>query len=135
LDELLQLAKSRGHTADPVVRDRLADFEIRVRIMRYNAARTIDSIIVNGEPGAAGSASRLFITSFEQDLHEFTVDMLGPAGLVTKGSDRAVQSARWLSGFLTTRASTIGAGTAEIQRNTIAEQVLGLPRDPAMPSR
>jgi len=43
-----------------------------------------------------------------------------------------VQRGRWVWGFLRTRASTIGAGTAEIQRNTIAEQVRGLPRDPAM---
>ncbi|MFE4963081.1 hypothetical protein [Streptomyces sp. NPDC056660] len=45
-----------------------------------------------------------------------------------------MQRGRWLYGFLRTRASTIGAGAAEIQRNTLAEQVLGLPRDPGMPS-
>jgi alkylation response protein AidB-like acyl-CoA dehydrogenase len=47
----------------------------------------------------------------------------------------AVQRARWTQGMLRIRASTIGAGTAETQRNTIAEQVLGLPRDRAMPAR
>jgi alkylation response protein AidB-like acyl-CoA dehydrogenase len=42
---------------------------------------------------------------------------------------------RWVNGFLMTRASTIGGGTSEIQRNTIAEQVLGLPHEPSMPAR
>jgi alkylation response protein AidB-like acyl-CoA dehydrogenase len=53
--------------------------------------------------------------------------------LVAADSPQAVQRGRWLYGFLRTRASSIGAGTAEIQRNTIAEQVLRLPRDPGMP--
>ena len=61
--------------------------------------------------------------------------MLGVSGLLTGESDQAVQKGRWLSGFLTTRASSIGAGTSEIQRNTIAEQVLRMPHDPAMPPR
>ncbi|GAB2857133.1 acyl-CoA dehydrogenase family protein [Nocardioides pacificus] len=135
LSELVELARERGLTADPLVRDRLADFEIRVRLMKYNATRTIDDILAKGEPGPTSSISRLLITSFEQDLHEFAVDMLGPDGLLTRESDEAVQRSRWLTGFLGTRASTIGAGTSEIQRNTVAEQVLGLPRDPAMPPR
>ncbi|MCW2717867.1 acyl-CoA dehydrogenase family protein [Pseudonocardia sp.] len=135
LSELTELARERGATADPIVRDRLADFEVRVRIMRYTGMRTISDIMARGEPGPASSTSRLFITAFEQDLHEFAVDMLGADGLLTRDDERAVQRGRWVGGFLSTRASTIGAGTAEIQRNTIAEQVLGLPRDPAMPSR
>ncbi|HVW41078.1 MAG TPA: acyl-CoA dehydrogenase family protein [Amycolatopsis sp.] len=135
VDELVELAKERGVAGDPLVRDRLADFEIRVRIMRYTGMRTISDILTRGEPGPASSTSRLFITTFEQDLHEFAVDMLGADGLLTREDPDAVQRGRWLGGFLSTRASTIGAGTAEIQRNTIAEQVLGLPRDPAMPPR
>jgi alkylation response protein AidB-like acyl-CoA dehydrogenase len=133
--ELTALAKERGLTADPLVRDRLADFEVRVRIMRYTGMRVIADIVSRGEPGPASSTSRLFITTFEQELHEFAVDMLGADGLLLRGDERAVQRGRWVGGFLSTRASTIGAGTAEIQRNTIAEQVLGLPRDPAMPPR
>ncbi|MFT4230225.1 MAG: acyl-CoA dehydrogenase family protein [Microbacterium sp.] len=133
VDELIELARARGRASDPIVRDRLADFDARARIIRYNAERIIDSIVRKGEPGPASSVSRLLITTFEQELHEFAVDLLGPAGLVSRTSPHAVERGRWLSGFLRTRASTIGAGTAEIQRNTVAEQVLGLPRDPAMP--
>jgi alkylation response protein AidB-like acyl-CoA dehydrogenase len=135
LDELVALARGRGAAADPLVRDRLADFEIRVRIMRYSAMRTISDIVERGEPGPGSSTSRLFITLFEQDLHEFAVDLLGPEALLLADDPGAVQRGRWTRGFLATRASTIGAGTSEIQRNTIAEQVLGLPRDPAMPPR
>jgi alkylation response protein AidB-like acyl-CoA dehydrogenase len=135
LTELEELARERGQLADPLVRDRLVDLEIRVRIIRYNAQRTIGDILAKGEPGAASSVSRLLITAFEQDIHEFAVDMLGPAGLLGKTAPQAVQRSRWLLGFLRTRASTIGAGTREIQLNTVAEQVLGLPHDPGLPAR
>lgn len=135
LNELIALARSRGATADPLVRDRLADFEIRVRIMRYQGMRTIESILAKGEPGPGASTSRLFITAFEQDLHEFAVDLLGSYGTLGRTDVHSVERGRWVWGFLRTRASTIGTGTSEIQRNTIAEQVLGLPYDPAMPPR
>ena len=135
LTELEELARERGQLADPLVRDRLVDLEIRVRIIRYNAQRTIGDILATGEAGAGSSVSRLLITAFEQDIHEFAVDMLGPAGLLGKTAPQAVQRSRWLLGFLRTRASTIGAGTREIQLNTVAEQVLGLPHDPGLPAR
>ncbi|MFE6821027.1 acyl-CoA dehydrogenase family protein [Streptomyces sp. NPDC057690] len=134
LDELVALAHERGATADPLVRDRLADFEIRVTIMRLTGMRTIADILAKGEPGPASSTARLFIVTFEQELHEFAMELLGPYGVLGRHDPHAVQRGRWVWGFLRTRASTIGAGTAEIQRNTIAEQVLGLPRDPATPT-
>jgi alkylation response protein AidB-like acyl-CoA dehydrogenase len=135
LDELIELARERGITADPLVRDTLADLEIRVRLMRYSGMRTISDIAAKGEPGPASSTTRLLAVTFEQDLHEIAVELLGEYGALGKRDPHAVQRGRWVWGFLRTRASTIGAGTAEIQRNTIAEQVLGLPRDPAMPPR
>lgn len=134
LDELIELARERGATADPLIRDRLADFEMRVRIMRLTGMRTIADIMAKGEPGPASSTSRLFIVTFEQELHEFAVDLLGAYGILDRNDPHAVQRGRWVWGFLRTRASSIGAGTTEIQRNTIAEQVLGLPRDPSMPT-
>ena len=135
LSELIELARDRGLTGDPLVRDTLADLEIRVRIMRLTGMRTISDIQAKGEPGPASSTSRLFIVQFEQDLHEIAVDLLGEYGVLGRKDPHAVQRGRWVWGFLRTRASTIGAGTAEIQRNTIAEQVLKLPHDPAMPPR
>jgi len=116
-----------GRGDDPVVRQQLAGLIATQRIMTMNAARTIATIVRDGEPGAGSSTARLFNTLFEQRLHEFAVDLLGPFGALDRADAHAVQRGRWTHGFLRTRASTIGAGTAEIQRNTIAERVLGLP--------
>ena len=102
LTELEELARERGQLADPLVRDRLVDLEIRVRIIRYNAQRTIGDILATGKAGAASSVSRLLITAFEQDIHEFAIDLLGPAGLLGKSAPQAVQRSRWLLGFLRT---------------------------------
>lgn len=135
LGELIALAKERDAASDPLVRDRLAEFIIRSRIMQVNAMRAISAIMTSGEPGPAASISRLYNSTFEQELHVLATDLLGPQALLAPEEPGAVQRGRWAWGMLRTRASTIGAGTAEIHRNTIAEQVLGLPRDPAMPAR
>ncbi len=133
--ELVDLAKKRGATDDPLWRQRLTELDGRIRIMGLNARTIVDAIETTGRPGPVASVSRLFNSLLEQQLHELAVDMLGPFGLLTRDDEDTVQRGRWVQGFLRTRASTIGAGTAEIQRNTIAEQVLDLPRDPAMPTQ
>jgi len=130
LDELLSLAGQRGLTSDPVVRQRLMRLETAVRIMIVSGARQIADIIANGEPGPASSVSRLAVSTFEQQIHEVAVDLLGPYAMLERRDPDAIERGRWVWGFLRTRASTIGAGTAEIQRNTVAERVLGLPREP-----
>jgi alkylation response protein AidB-like acyl-CoA dehydrogenase len=127
--ELIDLARSRDVAGDPLVRQRLARVAIEQRIMTLSASRTIATIVRDGEPGPASSASRLFNTLFEQELHELAVDLQGPAGVLDRTDPHAIEKGRWTWGFLRTRASTIGAGTSEIQRNTIAERVLGLPHD------
>jgi alkylation response protein AidB-like acyl-CoA dehydrogenase len=125
--ELIDLARDCGRADDPIVRQRLARFVGAQRIMSLNAARMIATIVRDGEPGPGSSTSRLFNTLFEQELHEFAVDLQGAAGVLDRRDPHSVQKGRWTWGFLRTRASTIGAGTSEIQRNTIAERVLGLP--------
>jgi alkylation response protein AidB-like acyl-CoA dehydrogenase len=134
LDALTALLRETGSLDDAVSRDRLAHAEIGVRLLKMNALRTIAHLMDTGEAGPAASTSRLFHTGIEKSLYEMAVDLLGPAALLT-GGDESIQSGRWTKGFLHSRGSTIGAGTAEIQRNTIAEQVLQMPRDPAVAPR
>jgi alkylation response protein AidB-like acyl-CoA dehydrogenase len=127
--ELATLARDLGRADDPVVRQELASLAGAQRIMTLNASRTIATIVRDGEPGPGSSTSRLVNTQFEQRLHEFAIELLGPYGALDRADAHAPERGRWAHGFLRTRASTIGAGTAEIQRNTIAERVLGLPHD------
>lgn len=130
VDELIELARDRGLTHDPVVRQRLMWAETQVRLAYLGGARQVENIVRNGDPGPISSVSRLGFSLFEQRLHELAVDLLGAHGVLMPADPESVQRERWVWGFLRTRASTIGAGTAEIQRNTAAERVLGLPREP-----
>ncbi len=128
--ELRELATERGGADDPVLRQRLARVEAGARVLWFNSARILSTVAAGGEPGPISSVARLFHARFEQALDELAVDVLGAHGMLASDDPSAVEGGRWVWGFLRTRASTIGAGTAEIQRNTIAERVLRLPREP-----
>jgi alkylation response protein AidB-like acyl-CoA dehydrogenase len=134
LDELTKLTVECGRARDPLLRDELAKLEISVRLLHLNNLRALSAVLRGEDPGAESSVTRLMHSLFEQQLHEFAIDVVGANGLLG-GRDRlAAQRGRWAWGFLRTRGSTIGAGTAEVQRNLIAERVLGLPHDPGMPA-
>jgi alkylation response protein AidB-like acyl-CoA dehydrogenase len=130
MDALTRLLAANSALEARWARNKLAACEIRVRILMLNAHEAIAALDATGVPGASSSTTRLYHTLVEQEMYELAVDLLGPAGLVGSG-EGAVQGGRWLKGFLHSRGATIGAGTAEIQRNTIAEQILGLPREVA----
>lgn len=129
VDELHELARECGRNSEPVIRQRLASIELDVRLIALNNTRTLAAVLDGSDPGPVSSIGRLMFTEFEKRLHDLAVDITGAAMMLDPRDPRSVQRGRWVTGFLATRASTIGAGTAEIQRNTIAEQVLGLPRD------
>lgn len=129
VDELHALAKQLGRASDVRVRQQLAAIEIDVRLIILNNTRTLSTVLAGSDPGPVSSIGRLMFTEFEKRLHELAVDLIGAPAMLAPRDPHSVERGRWVTGFLATRASTIGAGTAEIQRNTIAEQVLGLPRD------
>lgn len=132
-DEIVDLARQTlrdGHpaTADPTLRQQLAQFYVDLQMMRFTAYRTFSKILKGGDPGPVGSISKLAWSELNQRMMEFVMALEGPASQLTRGSDHAVQGGRWQYHFLRSRANTIEAGTSEIQRNIIAERVLGLPR-------
>ena len=73
---------------------------------------------------------KLFWAGTSQRLAETALSVLGPVSLLMPGDDDAVDGGRWPRLFLSTRANSIMGGTSEIQRNIIAEHILGLPREP-----
>jgi alkylation response protein AidB-like acyl-CoA dehydrogenase len=122
LDALLDLARDNGAFDDPVVRDRLARADVELEVIRLNALRTLA-----GEQGAkeAGIAKLLW-AGWHRRLGELAMLVRGTDALTT-GPDQQLDE--WQRLFLFSRADTIYGGSDEIQRNILAERVLGLPRE------
>jgi alkylation response protein AidB-like acyl-CoA dehydrogenase len=127
LHELMQLLRSRGRTADPVVRQRLARAWIGLQLNRYNNARMLTRLVRDGTLGPETSLSKLFWSQWHRDLGESMMDLLGPEATVV-GDGWTLDP--FPAVFLNSRAETIYGGANEIQRNIVAERVLGLPKDP-----
>jgi alkylation response protein AidB-like acyl-CoA dehydrogenase len=111
-------ARETGRVEEPVLRDRLVEAWIGLRLLRFNALRTLAS---DGEPGPEASVAKLAWATWHRALGELAVDVQGPAGVAA--GDEGAEAL-----FLFTRADTIYGGSNEVQRNVIAERSLGLPR-------
>jgi alkylation response protein AidB-like acyl-CoA dehydrogenase len=140
LDRLFALAADRGRDRDPLIRQRLAWCHVRVEIMRYLGYRILTQVQNGTDLGAAASVAKLYWSEYHVAATELALDIQGLAGLVPEGRGplRAVRtddpgapnsSGSWLGAFLNARAGTIYAGTSEVQRNILAETVLGLPKE------
>jgi acyl-CoA dehydrogenase len=134
-DKVVNLVLSQGLGDDPLVRQDIARLESGVRTIAANSARALAAVLRGEDPGGVASVNRLVKSEFEQHMHALALRTTGPHGALGSRASGAIDKGRWTFGYLMSRATTIGAGTAEIQRNTVAERVLGLPHDPAMPSR
>jgi alkylation response protein AidB-like acyl-CoA dehydrogenase len=133
LDELIALAQSRtlnGAPAahDPLVRQRVAQTQIEVEILKLHNWRTLTQLLRHGKPGPESSLVKLFWSEMSHRLHDTAMDVLGARGQLWHGDPRVDGRGRWQRSYLYYRSGTIFAGTSEIQRNIIAERVLGLPR-------
>jgi alkylation response protein AidB-like acyl-CoA dehydrogenase len=128
--DLVKLARERDGLRSARMRQRIARLITGARLLELNGGRVLDRVRRGEEPGPVSSVSRLQHGQFEQELHETALALLGSDGLLAATDPNLGADARWVRAFLFTRASTIGAGTAEVQRNTIAEKVLGLPTEP-----
>jgi alkylation response protein AidB-like acyl-CoA dehydrogenase len=124
LDDALATARRTGANTDPHVRQRLARAVTGLRIMRWNALRSMSTDV----PGPEASISKLFWASWHRDLGELLVDLDGPAAMVANDFPYDLSAHQRL--FLFTRSDTIYGGSNQVQRNILAEKMLGLPRDP-----
>ncbi|UMB70221.1 acyl-CoA dehydrogenase IpdE1 [Mycobacterium paraterrae] len=120
LSSLVDLAKQTGAADDPLIRERLTRSWAGLRAMRSYALATMDS----EQPGQ-DSVSKLLWANWHRELGEIAMDVQGKAGLALPGGEFD----EWQRLYLFSRADTIYGGSNEIQRNIIAERVLGLPRE------
>jgi alkylation response protein AidB-like acyl-CoA dehydrogenase len=141
LDRLISLARERGMTDDPRVRQRLAWAHSKVQVMRFLGMRTLTRFLSGHHPGPEGAIFKVYWSEYHRLATELGVDLLGLDALVPVGrkpssafqTDDAGSpnsSMSWSMTFLNSRAGTIYAGSSEIQRNIIGEMVLGLPKEP-----
>ncbi|EHN08941.1 acyl-CoA dehydrogenase domain protein [Patulibacter medicamentivorans] len=124
LDALVDRAAGAGGTDgvidDPVVADKIADLHLRTEALRLLAWKGLTAIERYGQPGPEGSLGKWLWSETNQQLVEVAADVFG--------SEALIDGEPWAYELLRARGNSIEGGTTEIQKNIVAERVLGLPR-------
>lgn len=152
--DLISLVSNNGPVPDPVLRDRVAQLHVDSEVLRLNQLRTLSAQIAGETPGPEASIQKIMSDEIGQQIMELAKDLQGAAGMIEgsgpigtlprtkQGGPTEVNFPRgegavfegvdpiWHYGFTFSPALTIGGGTFAIQRNIVAEHVLGLPREP-----
>ncbi|HZJ28056.1 MAG TPA: acyl-CoA dehydrogenase family protein [Acidimicrobiia bacterium] len=128
LDELFQLGLERGAWDDPRLAARLAQAFVEVQLFRLHNWRSISRTAKGEAPGPVGSINKLWWSEMSKRLHDTVMAVLGAEAPLWRGAQDNPGDGRWQRSWLYYQASSIWAGTNEIQRNVIGERVLGLPR-------
>jgi alkylation response protein AidB-like acyl-CoA dehydrogenase len=127
MDRLVDLVRRRGLERDPAVRQRVANAWSGLRVMALNNERLQAAVLRGEHPGPESSIGKLYWANWHRGFGELMVDLMGPAAMVA-GEGYALDPMQ--HSFLSSRAETIYGGTNEVQRNIVAERVLGLPKGP-----
>jgi alkylation response protein AidB-like acyl-CoA dehydrogenase len=129
LDTVSSLRRGRRLAIDePVVRDKLARSIAEIEIMRLSCLRSFSRTIGGKALGAEASMSKLYWSHAAQNLYETALECFGLLATIDRGDPLSPAGGRFQLSFLNSKAFTIYSGTSEIQRNIIAERVLGLPK-------
>ena len=128
-EQVLATAKATGAAADGAVSERLLDSWMELQVLRHTAVMTL-GLPAGSTPGTEANIAKLMWAPWHRRLGELAVDVQGAAGTVAAGfGEGELSPAQQL--FLFTRSDTIYGGSNEVQRNVIAQRMLGLPRGPA----
>jgi alkylation response protein AidB-like acyl-CoA dehydrogenase len=123
-DRLVELYRSSGVSTGSTTgsaADRVVDAWIGAQAYRLYTWGTVTRLADGGDVGAAGSVNKVFWSELDIALHETALDLLGP--------EAELADSPWMDGYLFSLSGPIYAGTNEIQRNIVAERILGLPRE------
>ncbi|MFG3527843.1 acyl-CoA dehydrogenase family protein [Streptomyces sp. NPDC047917] len=119
-DRLAVLWRTHGDPSDTATRDRVADAVIGARAYQLFTAANASRFAAGSAIGAESSLNKVFWSEYDIALHETALDLLGP--------DAELAASDWAEGYVFSLAGPIYAGTNEIQRDIIAERLLGLPK-------
>jgi len=141
LERLAALAIAHGRADDLSITRRIARCRVDVHVMRCLALRTLAASASGGTPGAESSVTKWFASQYRQRVTELAMDILGADAVALAGDSsvaalgpqprgvEATASAAWIEDAMHARPITIYGGALQIQRNTIGERLLGLPRE------
>jgi alkylation response protein AidB-like acyl-CoA dehydrogenase len=127
LARLQRLLRRRGKAAERTTRQQFTQLCIEVEIMKQHCFKVM-SDLEQGRPQSDVSVLKLFGSELAQRLEDFALSLQGPYAQLWRGASRAIDDGQWQHGWLMARAFTIASGTSEVQRNIIAQRLLGLPR-------
>jgi alkylation response protein AidB-like acyl-CoA dehydrogenase len=127
--DLFELIRARGGVGNPLLRQRLAQLYIEGEVLRLIRLRTITAAVHGKPPGPEASVRKAMADDHGQRVMAVAKDLAGAHGMLTRSGPLGGDDGGWHFGYLYSRALTIGGGTSEVQRNIIAERVLGLPHD------
>jgi alkylation response protein AidB-like acyl-CoA dehydrogenase len=125
---LIDLYHRYRHRSDPALRDRVIQAWMDAQAYRWFTYQTVARMAQGESIGPDSSINKVFWSEMDVQTHETALALIGEALELDEGSSRAVDAGLWMKGFQFALAGPIYAGTNEIQRNIIAERVLGLPR-------
>jgi alkylation response protein AidB-like acyl-CoA dehydrogenase len=127
LERLIGLARARRLTADPIWRQRLSDLAIRAQITKASGFRAMTDDLKGRMNPHLSAGMKLLSTELTQRFSEAGIDLLGINASLW--DEDAPDGGKWAYQFLYDRSMTIAGGTSEVQRNIVAQRVLGLPRN------
>ncbi|MGP3952493.1 acyl-CoA dehydrogenase family protein [Streptomyces sp. 7N604] len=127
-ERLVGLWRERADPADTALRDRVAEAVIAARAYQLFAYAGASRIASGGLIGAESSLNKVFWSELDVALHETALDLLGAYGELAGEAEEAPAQGSWAEGYVFSLAGPIYAGTNEIQRDIIAERLLGLPK-------
>lgn len=148
--DLLDMVRAGGGLTDPLLRQAAARLHVEAEVLRLGRLRTLSARLHGRTPGPEASVQKIMGDEHGQHVMELAKQLAGTAGMLTGSGpagtldgrarigptennvagDFACVDPMWHYGYLFAPALTIGGGTFAVQRNIVAEQVLGLPREP-----
>ena len=132
-DAINELSACPTRDADPRrgyrVRAAVGRSHVALRVLEAQTRKTVGRLAADAGPVPEDSVDKLLLNDIEQQVYGSIADLLGPLRVAPSGRPLGLDAARWAHDHLYSRAASIYGGTSQIQRNIIAERLLGLPRD------